>query len=111
MSILRTKSMNERLEPKQIEEIKKEDPLADDLIHKEELPLIYKRAEWKVKMEAFLENYIVVGFMALVTIYSLFFDDIRAAAFEEEDDDLFYGFTFACMILFMVEILLSSLSR
>jgi hypothetical protein len=40
-----------------------------------------KRPEWKIKLEKFLENFIVVGFMSAVTVYSLFFDDIRAAAF------------------------------
>ena len=70
-----------------------------------------KRPEWKISMENFLENYAVVGFMAGVTIYSLFFDDIRASAFYESADNVFYGITLACMILFMIEIILSSISR
>lgn len=49
--------------------------------------------------------------MAAVTIYSLFFDDIRAAAFGQDADIVFYVITFICMILFLVEMILSSISR
>lgn len=62
-------------------------------------------------MEKFLENYFVVGFMAMVTIYSLFFDDIRSAAFGEHADMTFYIITFICMTLFVLEIFLSSISK
>ena len=62
-------------------EIVKEKEHVEEPNFQEEIILPKKRAEWKVKLETFLENYGVVGFMAVVTIYSLFFDDIRAAAF------------------------------
>ena len=62
-------------------EIAKEKEHVEEPNFQEEIVLPKKRAEWKVKLESFLENYGVVGFMAVVTIYSLFFDDIRAAAF------------------------------
>lgn len=44
-------------------------------------PIVVKRAEWKIEVEKFLENFIVVATMSAVTVYTLFFDDIRAAAF------------------------------
>ena len=49
--------------------------------------------------------------MAAVTIYSLFFDDVRAAAFGKEADNTFYIITFICMIFFLVEMILSSISK
>ena len=57
-------------------------------------------------MENFVENYFVVGFMAAVTIYSLFFDDIRAAAFGKDADLTFYIITLISMIFFTIEIVL-----
>ena len=38
---------------------------------------IYKRAPWKIQMEKFLNRMIVVIFMSLLTIYTLFLDDVR----------------------------------
>jgi len=58
-----------------------------------------------------LENFIVVGFMSLVTTYTLFFDDIRAAAFDKKSDTFFWGVTLGCLILFLAEIILSSISK
>ena len=49
--------------------------------------------------------------MSLVTIYSLFFDDIRAAAFGKDADLTFYIITFICMILFFLEMVISSISK
>ena len=49
--------------------------------------------------------------MTIVTIYSLFFDDIRAAAFGKDADMTFYIITFICMIFFFVEMVLSSISK
>lgn len=46
-------------------------------------PPVVVRPKWKIRMEKFLENFVVVGFMSLVTAYTLFFDDIRSAAFEK----------------------------
>lgn len=49
--------------------------------------------------------------MSAVTIYSLFFDDIRASGFDLAQDNIFYSLTFVCMILFLVEIILASISK
>ena len=58
----------------------------DSMIEEEEVakdvaPPPVKRPAWKIKLAEYLENYVVTGFMSSVTIYSLFFDDIRSAVF------------------------------
>ena len=70
-----------------------------------------ERPQWKIKIEKFIEHYAVVIFMSAITIYSLFFDDIRAAAFGKDADIAFYSISFVCMIMFLVEILLASISK
>lgn len=62
-------------------------------------------------MEKFLDNYAVVILMNLVTIYSLFFDDIRVIATDKTTDEIFYGLTLFSMICFIVEILLASICK
>lgn len=47
--------------------------------------------------------------MTLITIYALFFDDIRVIVFEKKVDDYFYGCTLFGMIAFTIEIVLASL--
>ena len=43
--------------------------------------------------------------MTLVTIYALFFDDLRLLISPKTDDDYYYGVTLATMILFFLEII------
>lgn len=52
-----------------------------------------------------------MAFMTLLTIYALFFDDIRVLAFPKENDDVFYGITFISIIIFIIEICLASFAR
>jgi len=54
---------------------------------------------------------VVVIFMTLVTVYALFFDDIRIVFFSKENDDYFFGLTLFGMICFAVEIILASISK
>jgi hypothetical protein len=49
--------------------------------------------------------------MAIITIYSLFGDDVRQLAFTLPADIYFYGITLACMFFFTLEIVLSSLVK
>jgi hypothetical protein len=49
--------------------------------------------------------------MTLLTFYALFFDDIRILAFHKDFDDIFYGITAAGVIIFTVEILISSYAK
>lgn len=64
-----------------------------------------------VIIESYLESYPVVIFVSIVTIYTLFFDDIRVLSLSKSIDDVFYGLTSACFIIFSVEIFLAGICR
>lgn len=49
--------------------------------------------------------------MAIITVYSLFGDDIRSILFESSDDDKFYILTSISFGFFVVEMVLQSLLR
>ena len=53
----------------------------------------------------------VVAFMSTITVYTLFFDDIRVIAISISGDGVCYGITCFCFLAFLVEILLASISR
>lgn len=65
----------------------------------------------KLGIRKFLDHYVTVVFMTLLTFYALFFDDIRILAFHKSHDDFFYGITAAGVIIFFIEILLSSYAK
>lgn len=65
----------------------------------------------KLKVRKFIDHYATVVIMTLLTIYALFFDDIRILAFHKDYDDIFFGITAAGIIIFFIEILLSSYSK
>ena len=69
------------------------------------------RPVWKVKIEQFLENYVVVIIMSTITVYTLFFDDIRVLAIDKQHDDICFGITCFCFAAFWVEIFFASISR
>ncbi len=48
--------------------------------------------------------------MTIITIYSLFFDDLRQLTIHPDKDDLCYGITAGCMACFAIEILLASIA-
>jgi hypothetical protein len=54
----------------------------------------------------FLDNFWTMGFMTALTVYALFFDDIRMIAFPKQADDIFFGITLVGIILFTIEVLL-----
>jgi len=45
--------------------------------------------------------------MSIVTVYTLFFDDIRMVLFKKSMDDIFYNLSFVSMIVFALEFLIS----
>lgn len=61
-------------------------------------------------MEAFLNHWTVTLFMAIVTVYALFGDDVRLAFYTKNADDTFFTLTFISMILFTIEITLNSIA-
>lgn len=48
--------------------------------------------------------------MTAITIYALFFDDLRLLLFPKSVDDVFYAITFICIIVYSVELVLASLA-
>ena len=49
--------------------------------------------------------------MTIITVYSLFFDDIRALSLTPDKDDICFGITAGCMLCFITEIVLASLAK
>ena len=66
---------------------------------------------WKLKIEKWLDSWLVAGVMTFLTIYALIFDDIRVLYVPMSFDDLFYGFTAVSLVFFTVEIVLASLVK
>jgi hypothetical protein len=52
-----------------------------------------------------------VIFMTLLTVYSLFLDDIRSVACKPWSDQIFWGITSFAMICFITEIILASIVK
>lgn len=64
-----------------------------------------------VKVESVLDHWFTTVFMTMITVYSLFFDDLRALAFDPSADDTFYGITSFCMGAFLIEIFFAALVK
>jgi hypothetical protein len=62
-------------------------------------------------MAKILDNKYWTIFMAIITIYALFGDDIRLVATGKSADPIFYILTIVCLIFFTVEIVMASLAQ
>lgn len=71
---------------------------------------LYLFINFKVKLSKFLNHNGVTIFMAIITIYSLFADDIRQLAFTRAADPVFWSLTCLCFFFFTLEIILSSIA-
>ena len=71
---------------------------------------IIERPEWKKKIERLLENWWTVGLMMIVTIYALFFDDLRIIFLPPSTDIVWDWVTLICIILYMAELILASIA-
>ena len=69
-----------------------------------------ERPEWKNKIERLLENWWTVGLMMVVTIYALFFDDIRILFLPPEADLTCDWVTLVCIGLYIAELLLGCIA-
>lgn len=67
--------------------------------------------KWKKFTVKFLDSWFMSGLMTIITIYALFFDDIRILIIPKSVDDVFYAITSVALVLFLVEIILASLSK
>jgi len=67
---------------------------------------------WKRKVQIlFLDSWWYSVFMTLITIYALFFDDLRVIIFSSNEDDIFYFVTCLCFLIFSLEIVVSYLTN
>lgn len=73
--------------------------------------VVKKPNQCKIKINKILDHMAVSLFMTVITIYTLFFDDIRIILIPKVADDYFYGITSFCMLCFIVEIVLASYSK
>lgn len=77
------------------------------------MPAVYKepkRPEWKKNIEKFLENWFVVGLMSVVTIYALFFDDLRIIFLPKEADFVTDIITMFAITLYLIELTLGCIA-
>jgi hypothetical protein len=65
-----------------------------------------ERNSLKVRAERFLGGWIFQGIMTIITVYSLFGDDIRVLAFTAKSDYIFYVLSSISLAAFCVEIIL-----
>ena len=67
--------------------------------------------EKKRSIEKCLDHMVTVVFLTVITIYALFFDDIKIVSIDKEYDDIFSGITLFCIIAYTIEITLSSYAK
>lgn len=72
---------------------------------------IGKFRSWKHKISYILDHKYTTILMTTVTIYALFGDDVRNLSVIAKYDSLFYALAFVALVLFAIEIILSSLSK
>ena len=80
------------------------------IVEPEEELVVAIRPEWKKKLERFLENWWTVGIMMVVTLYALFFDDLRVIFLPPSADIVCDWISIACIVLYLAELILASVS-
>ena len=63
------------------------------------------------KTEKVLDSTFVTIFMTVITVYALFFDDLRVLYMDPSNDTLWFNISFFGMMCFFVEIFLSSIVK
>lgn len=71
----------------------------------------HRGKKWDQKVVDFVDHWSIVVLMNAVTVYSLFFDDIRIIGTQKETDEVFYALTVFSIFCFVVEIVLNSIAR
>lgn len=69
------------------------------------------KAKWRHNLSNFIDSAPVSLFMTVITVYSLFFDDIRQLTIPMSGDDIVFSITTAVMCAFAIEIFLASISK
>lgn len=67
--------------------------------------------KWKQTTLRLLDSWAISVFMTVITIYALFFDDIRVLLIPVSFDDFFFTITSICLTLFLIEIIFASLAK
>ncbi|OMJ79003.1 hypothetical protein SteCoe_21086 [Stentor coeruleus] len=80
-------------------------------ISPEGISLSAPEPKWKTRLFHIIDHWLFTAWMTLLTIYALFGDDVRVAAFSKDADDGFNTITTICLFFFTLEILLSSLCK
>lgn len=83
----------------------------DKILAEEAADKVYVAPKWKIKLSKIMNHWSVVLSMTIITVYALFGDDVKIAFFERSADEAFNYITTICLVLFVVEITLNSLSQ
>lgn len=71
---------------------------------------IRKKALWRLQLTWFIEHPATQIVMTLITIYALFFDEIRIIAFPKSADNVFFGLTLFSFTAYCIEIVVASIA-
>ncbi len=77
----------------------------------EEQEKLKKMPPWKLRTAKALDSWLMSEFMTVITIYALFFDDLRILYFPVSWDGIFYGITAFSLVCFTIEIVLSCIVK
>ena len=69
-----------------------------------------KKALWRLQLKYMIEHPVTQIVMAIITLYSLFFDDIRIICLPKSVDDAFFGLTLFSFIAYCIEVVLASVA-
>ena len=72
---------------------------------------MHKEYPCKYKINKVLDSIYFGIFITIITIYALFFDDIRLIAFQKKHDNVIYGITTFVLLCFTLEIILASYAK
>lgn len=72
---------------------------------------LYSRSRCKQAVGRFLDSYHCMIFMTILTIYTLFAEDIRNLATMKKDDNIWFALATLCLACFLLELLLSCITK
>ena len=75
----------------------------------ESIPI--KTQKWRKFLLSILDNKYYTVYMAILTVYALFGDDVKTVAFQKSADNVFYGITIFCLFFFTLELVVASIVK
>jgi hypothetical protein len=82
-----------------------------NIFHTQKSTLVDSNNKTKARIKYMLHHPLYNVILTILTIYALFFDDIRLLAFTKSADDVFFAITSAAFLIFVTEICLASYSQ